>query len=126
MFAFFKNLHIDLNVAIEKRKNLNATMSRETIFVQDIDFFDVAIDEKIDENSEKITNDSIIDFDDVNNEMIDRNDETNDETKKINFDSEICAKNEIVFDFFACRIRICSCNLMLLSNLIECLQRLYV
>ena len=53
MFAFFKHLHIDLNVAIEKRENFNATTDRETISVQNIDFLDVAIDEKFDEISKK-------------------------------------------------------------------------
>ena len=48
MFAFFNILHIDLNVAMRKRKNLNTTIDRETISVQNIDFFDVAIDEKND------------------------------------------------------------------------------
>ena len=57
-------MHIDLNVAIEKRENFDAT-NRETIFIQNIDFFDVAIDEKFDEISKKIINDSITDFDDT-------------------------------------------------------------
>ena len=72
MFAFFNNLHIHLNIAIEKRKNLNTTICRETIFVQDIDFFDVTIDKNSDENSEKIIDNSITNFDDVkDDEMID-------------------------------------------------------
>ena len=72
MFALFNDLHIDLSVAIEKRENFDAT-SRETISVQNIDFFDVAIDEKSDAISKKnVTNDSTINFDDVeNDEMID-------------------------------------------------------
>ena len=125
MFAFFENLHIDLNVAIEKRENFDATIDRETISVQNIDFLDVAIDKNSDKNFEKIIDDSIIDFDDTfsensrtifdvkmtknknfddekNNEIIDRNDET----KKINFDFEIC--KTIDFDFLTCRMRICS------------------
>ena len=96
-------MHIDLNVAIEKRENFDAT-NRETIFVQNIDFFDVAIDEKSDENFEKVTDDSITDFDDTFSErsrtisdvkiaknknfddvkkkkIIDRNDEKNDDSK---------------------------------------------
>ena len=106
MFAFFNTLHIDLNVAMKKRENLNATIDRETISVQNIDFFDVAIDEKNDtlsERSRTISDASIekdMSFDDENDEkIIDRDDETeNDETEKIDFDSEICAK---IFDFFA-------------------------
>ena len=66
MFAFFNDLHIDLNVAIEKRKSFDATTDRETISAQDIDFFDIAIDEKSDEISKRnVTNDSTIDFDDT-------------------------------------------------------------
>ena len=128
MFAFFKNLHINLSVAIEKRKNFDATIDRETIFVQNIDFRDVAIDKNSDENFEKVTNDSTTNFDDAqNNEMIDRNNEKDENIDcfETNFDFEICAKNETIdFDFFTCRMRICSCNLMLLSNLF--LQRLHV
>ena len=109
MFTFFNDLHIDLNVAIEKRENFDAT-DRETIFVQDIDFFDVAIDENSEtiskKNSEKIEviDDSTTNFDDVkddekDDEIIDRNDVKD-------FDSKT---NEITnFDFFACRMRICS------------------
>ena len=112
MFAFFNDLHIDLNVAIEKRKSFDATIDRETIFVQNINFFDVAIDKNSNENFEKIIDKTIIDFDDEKNDMffersrtisnvnieknknfdnvndekiIDRNDETN-EIK--NFDSK--------------------------------------
>ena len=112
MFAFFNDLHIDLNVAIEKRKNFDATTNRETISVQNIAFRDVAIDEKFDEISKKnvlfersrTISDANIEknrnFDDVNDEkIIDRNDERNDETKKINVktnDFEICAKSETI------------------------------
>ena len=53
MFAFFNCLHIDLNVAIEKRKNFDATIDFETISVQNIDFHDVAIDEINDTFSER-------------------------------------------------------------------------
>ena len=119
MFAFFNDLHIDLNVAIEKRESFDAAIDRETISAQNIDFFGVAIDEKSDaiskENSEEIevADDSTTDFDDVeNDEVIDRDDEENDETEKVDDetdDSEICAESETtVFDFFACRVRICS------------------
>ena len=60
---FSKILHIDLNVVIEKRENLNATINRKTIFIQNINFFDVAIDKNFDKNSEKnVINDSIINF----------------------------------------------------------------
>ena len=97
MFAFFNDLHIDLNIAIEKRENFDAT-DRETISVQDIDFLDVATDKNFDE----VIDDSITDFDDAlfersrtisdasiernksfddekNEKVIDRNDETKDE-----------------------------------------------
>ena len=53
MFAFFKNLHIDLNVAIEKRENFDAMIERDVISVQNIDFFDVAIDENFEKISQK-------------------------------------------------------------------------
>ena len=71
MFALFNDLHINLSVAIERRENFDAIIDRETIFVQDIDFLDVAIDE----NSEKVSkedviNDMIINFDDANDEKI--------------------------------------------------------
>ena len=114
MFAFFENLHIDLNIAIEKRKNFDTMTERDVISVQNIDFRDVAIDKNFEKISKKnVISDSIINFDNAKN----------DEIKKINFDFEICTE---IFDFFACRMRICSYNLMLLSNLIECLQRLHV
>ena len=70
MFAFFNDLHIDLNVAIEKRENFDATTDRETIFAQNIDFFYVAIDEKSDKNFEKIIDDAITNFDNAKNEKI--------------------------------------------------------
>ena len=82
MFAFFKNLHINLNVAIEKRENFDATTNRETISVQNIDFFDVAIDKNSEnvskknaffERSRTISNANIEknkNFDDVNDEKI--------------------------------------------------------
>ena len=94
MFIFFNDLHIDLNVAIEKRKNFDAMIDRETISVQNIDFFDVSIDKKIEKIFEKIkvTDDSTTNFDDVKNDKkdeIDRNDEKNDKTEKVNdFDSK--------------------------------------
>ena len=66
MFAFFKNLHIDLNVAIEKRKNFDTTIDRETISIQNIDFFDVSIDKNSEKISKKnVISDSIINFDDA-------------------------------------------------------------
>ena len=92
MFTFFKNLHINLNVAIEKRENFDTTISRETIFVQNIDFFDVAIDKNFDEISKKnmffersrtISDTNIeknMNFDEMkNDEMINRNNETKNE-----------------------------------------------
>ena len=108
MFVFFENLHIDLNVAIEKRENFDAMTDRETISVQNIDFLDVAIDEINDmffERSRTISNANIeknINFDDDENEMIiDRDDET-EKIKNETIDFEICKKNETtVFDFFA-------------------------
>ena len=76
------NLHIDFNVAIEKRKNFDTIIDRETISVQNIDFFDISIDKKFEKISEKIINKSIIIFDDAKNDeknkkIIDRKDETN-------------------------------------------------
>ena len=126
MFAFFKILHINLNVAIEKRENFNTT-NLDAISVQNIDFFDVAIDEIIDEIENAFFEclrtifDAKIErnksFDDAkNDEIIDWNDET--ESENI---VDFCKTN---FDFFACRVRICSWSLMLLSNLL--LQRLHV
>ena len=89
MFAFFKNLHIDLNVAIEKRENFDAT-DRETISIQNIDFLDVAIDEINDTFSERSRTISDVNieknknFDDEKNEkMIDRNDKTDEIENKI-------------------------------------------
>ena len=108
MFAFFENLHIDLSVAIEKRKNFDATTDRETISAQNIDFFDVAIDEKSDENIEKIDDTfsersrTISDVnieknesfdDDEDEKMIDRDDEKD--------ESIDCFETNFDFDFFA-------------------------
>ena len=86
MFAFFNDLHIYLNVAIEKRKNFDTMTSRETISVQNIDFLDVAIDEINNTFSERsrtvsdinIEKDKIFD-DEKDEKMIDRNDETKNE-----------------------------------------------
>ena len=69
MLAFFKNLHINLNVAIERRENFDAMIERDAISVQDIDFF------------EKIANDSTTNFgdakgDEKDEKIIDRDDET--------------------------------------------------
>ena len=84
-------MHIDLNVAIERRKSFDATIDFETIFVQDIDFFDVAIDEinnMFSERSRTVSDANIEknkNFDEENENVID----SNDETKKIkNFDSK--------------------------------------
>ena len=55
MFAFFNDLHINLNVAIEKRENFDAIIERDAIFVQNIDFRDVAIDK----NSEEISKENV-------------------------------------------------------------------
>ena len=132
MLAFFNDLHIDLNVAIERRESLNATIDRATSSAQDIDFLDVAIDKKGDTLSERSRTISDVEIardkslDEVRDEdVIDWDGET-EEVGDIDSD-EICAENETTdFDFFACRVRICSWSLMLLSNLIECLQRLHV
>ena len=65
-----------MNVAIEKRKNFDAMTDRETISVQDIDFLDVAIDEKNDTFSEHSRTISDVNiernksFDDVKSEKI--------------------------------------------------------
>ncbi|KAG6989858.1 hypothetical protein G7Y79_00062g093360 [Physcia stellaris] len=78
MLAFFEDLHIDLDVAIEKRESFDATIERDAISVQDIDFLDVAIDENSEaiskENFEEIevVDDSTTNFDDVKDDkMID-------------------------------------------------------
>ena len=111
---FFNDLHIDLNVAIERRKNFDAAIDRETISAQDIDFLDVAIDVKSDDTlseSSRTTSDVEIErdksFDDVSDEkIIDRDDET-EEVDDIDF--EICVESETTdFDFLTCRVRICS------------------
>ena len=98
IFAFFENLHIDLNVAIERRESFDATTDRETISVQNIDFLDVAIDKDSDaiskKNSEKIKiiDDSTTNFDNVKNEkIIDRK----------NVKDETIDCDETDFDFFA-------------------------
>ena len=105
MFAFFKDLHINLNVAIERRESFDAMIDRETISVQNIDFFDVSIDEKSDENSSNIevADDSTTNFDDVKDDkIIDRNDEKDENIDcfETSFDFEICANDETIdFDF---------------------------
>ena len=129
MLAFFKDLHIDFDVAIERRENLSATIDRETISAQNIDFLDVAIDENSEEISkEDVTSDMTTNFDDVRD---DERDEIDIEDEADAIDSEICNEDEAIdcwadFDFFACRVRICSWNLMLLSNFVLFLQRLHV
>ena len=79
-----------MNVAIGKRENFDATTDRETISVQDIDFFGVAIDEIDDMFSERsrTISDANIErnksFDDVENEeIIDRDGETNEVENEI-------------------------------------------
>ena len=101
-FAFFKNLHIDLNIAIEKRENFDATIDFETISVHDIDFRDVAIDENFDE----ITDNSIIDFDDTFSERsrtisdvnIERNKNFDDEKDEKMIDRDDETENEKIID----------------------------
>ena len=86
-----------MNIAIEKRENFDAMIDREMIFAQNIDFFDVSIDEKFDEISKEITSDSIIDFDDVKNMLFERSNtifDTNIEKNK-NFDD---AKNDEIIE----------------------------
>ena len=80
-----------MNVAIEKRKNFDTTIDRETISVQNIDFFDVAIDK----NFDKIIDDSIIDFDDTFFERSRTISDTNIEKSK-NFDD---IKNDEMIDW---------------------------
>ena len=106
MFAFFKNLHINLNIAIEKRKNFDATTDRETISVQNIDFFDIAIDEKFENVSKKkfkkVINDATINFDDEKNDtffersrtIFDVNIEKNENFDDIKNDEIINSNNE--------------------------------
>ena len=62
-------MHIDLNVAIEKRKNFDAT-NREIISIQNIHFFNVSIDKKFEKLFEKIINVLIINFDNVKNDNV--------------------------------------------------------
>ena len=106
---FFKILHIDLSVAIERRESFDATTERDAIAAQDIDFFDVSIDEKSDENTEEIddtlsersrtTSDVEIEKD---KSFDDEKDDEAEEVKNETIDFEICKKNETtVFDFFA-------------------------
>ena len=91
MLAFFKNLHIDLSVAIERRDDFDVVTDRETISVQDMNFFDVAIDEVDDTFSERSRTIS-----DVEIERDESFDDVSDETD----DSKICAESETIdFDF---------------------------
>ena len=111
MLAFFNDLHIDLDVAIGKRENFDAMTSREAISAQDIDFLDVAIDEINDifsERSRTISDANIerdMSFDDVNDEKIIDRDDVKDFDSKTD---ETIDCDEADFDFFACRVRICS------------------
>ena len=86
MFAFFKNLHINLNVAIEKRENFDTMIERDVISVQNIDFFDIAIDKNSDFEKEKI-NDTLFERSRI---IFDVNIE-----KNKNFDDD---KNEKIID----------------------------
>ena len=94
MFAFFNDLHINLNVAIERRESFDAMTERDAIFAQNIDFRDVAIDKnserisKKDVFSERSRTISCVDierdksFDDEKDEkMIDSKADETDETK---------------------------------------------
>ena len=68
MFAFFNDLHTDLNVAIEKRENFDATTDRETISAQNMSFLDVSTDK----NSDKVIDDSTTNWNnEKNDEMTD-------------------------------------------------------
>ena len=94
IFAFFNDLHINLNVVIEKRENFDAMTDRETISVQDIDFLDVAIDENSEKFSQKnvffersrtISDTNIeknMNFDEKNEKVIDRDDVKSFDSKK--------------------------------------------
>ena len=71
MLAFFNDLHINLDVAIERREGFDAT-DRETISAQDFDLLDVATDKDSDSEKIGVADDSAINFDDVeDDEMID-------------------------------------------------------
>ena len=62
--AIFNVFDIDFDVNIEKRENFDAMTERETISIQNICFFDVAIDVAIDVTNEIKKNEiSKIDFD---------------------------------------------------------------
>ena len=84
-----------MNVAIEKRENFDAMIKRDVISVQNIDFFDVSIDEIdntfferlrtiFDINIEKNKNFDDEKNDEKNEKMIDRNDETRNVNSKTN------------------------------------------
>ena len=139
MLAFSEDLHTDLGVAIGRREGFGATTGREAISAQDIGFLGVAADKDSDAVSKEgsegvgVAGDSATNFGDVGGEEVtDRGNEAGGvegeaiDCCEAGFDSEVCAEGEIVFGFFACRVRICSCSLVLLSNLAECLQRLHV
>ena len=115
----------------------NAIVDRKVVFVQNIEIFDVANDVTNEINVDK-TNDFIeIINDEKSDEVVDAIDVKNEKNEKVNStvvkdekdekneknekDEKNNAKN---FDFFACFVRTCSCNLMLFSNLF--LQRLHV
>ena len=78
----------------DKRDDFDDVIDRETISAQNIDFFDVACD-VID------VKDKINEINEVNNAVV----------------------TKMIENFFACFVRTCSCNLMLLKNLTE--QRLH-
>ena len=123
MLAFSKGLHTNLGVAMGRREGFGAAIGREAISAQDICFLGVATDEESGDTlseSSRTTSGVGIErgksFGDMGGEEVtDRGDETGGEG------IDCC---EAVFGFFACRVRICSCSLVLLSNLL--LQRLHV
>ena len=91
----------------DRRDDVSNFFDREITSVHDIDFFDVV----------NIVTYEIIDVNktDKINEVNKIKDETNDVANAI--------VTEIVVNFFACFVRTCSCNLMLLKDLTE--QRLH-
>ena len=113
--GFSKALLTDLGVAIGRREGFGATTGREAISAQDIGFFGVATDKDSDAVSEGgVASDMATNFGEAGGEEVTESGGVGGET--IDCD----------FGFFACRVRICSWSLVLLSNLAECLQRLHV
>ena len=108
-----------------RRDDLACDFDRETTFVQNIGILDVANEVNADKAGDSI---EVID-EKKNGEIKDeKGDEKNEAANAIDAKGEENEKSNLIvilnsfFGFFACFVRTCSCNLMLLSNLL--LQRL--